>query len=315
MNWQTSAPSNIALIKYMGKANEKLNLPSNASLSYTLNQFRSTVELELSHDHKDHWQPMSSSAIKLSEPEQQRFLKHLNLLRQYFNSEQHFVVRSDNNFPAGCGLASSAASFAALTQCAALAFKDLLPETYNDLNITTNTLSSLSRLGSGSSCRSFFSPWALWRNDHTEEVTLPYPELIHHTVVVSNIKKSVSSSEAHRKVVSSALFQGRPERAEHRLHQLMQSLAKQDWYTAYIICWQEFWDMHALFETCDQPFSYLSPDSLAVLNYLRDYWKINKEGPLVTMDAGPNVHLLFRPDQKAIALEIQQELGTQYKYL
>ena len=36
MEWFAKAPSNIALIKYMGKKDAELNLPMNSSLSYTL---------------------------------------------------------------------------------------------------------------------------------------------------------------------------------------------------------------------------------------------------------------------------------------
>ena len=43
--WVASAPSNIALIKYMGKTDEQDNRPTNRSLSYTLNHLRTTVEL------------------------------------------------------------------------------------------------------------------------------------------------------------------------------------------------------------------------------------------------------------------------------
>ena len=47
MHWLAQAPSNIALIKYMGKKDENSNLPDNSSLSYTLNNLLSTVKLEV----------------------------------------------------------------------------------------------------------------------------------------------------------------------------------------------------------------------------------------------------------------------------
>src|SRR3954463_15609205 len=40
------APSNIALIKYMGKTDSSLNLPENSSLSMTLESLCTWVELE-----------------------------------------------------------------------------------------------------------------------------------------------------------------------------------------------------------------------------------------------------------------------------
>lgn len=45
MYWLAHAPANIALIKYMGKK-DNANTPDNPSLSYTLNELKSTVRLE-----------------------------------------------------------------------------------------------------------------------------------------------------------------------------------------------------------------------------------------------------------------------------
>ncbi len=41
-----SAPSNIALIKYMGKVDTATNKPTNSSLSWTLNSLRSFVRIK-----------------------------------------------------------------------------------------------------------------------------------------------------------------------------------------------------------------------------------------------------------------------------
>lgn len=344
MKWFASAPSNIALIKYMGKENSALNIPSNASLSYTLNHLCCAVELELAENGEDRWELLSQESLQeimskqfavanlcdslhpnlttqslsdnsvfsshtfsLSLPEQKRFLQHLTLLKEYFNCTQTFIIRSAINFPTGCGLASSAASFAALTLCAAQAMDK------QSTNITT--LAGLSRRGSGSSCRSFFSPWAIWRGEETEEIALPYSDLIHHTIVITTEKKAISSSQAHRLVKTSALFQGRPERAENRLTTLINAFNEKNWADIYKICWQEFWDMHALFETADQPFGYLLPQSIKVLNLLREYWLNNQDGPLVTMDAGPNIHLLFRADQIKDIENIKKALLPEYQIL
>ena len=54
-------------------------------------------------------------------------------------------VESENNFPAGAGLASSASAFAALSLAASAAA---------GLQLTERELSRLARMGSGSACRS-----------------------------------------------------------------------------------------------------------------------------------------------------------------
>lgn len=55
--------------------------------------------------------------------------------------------------------------------------------------------------------------------------------------------------------------------------------------------WAEMWEMHSLFHTSAPPFSYWLPGSVSVLNTLRP-WIEAGENLMVTMDAGPNVHVL-----------------------
>jgi diphosphomevalonate decarboxylase len=311
MKWTAHAPSNIALIKYMGKSDGLKNQPMNSSLSYTLPHLLSFVELEELNDAIDQWQPLQQKncpIFKLSHQAQQRYLKHLQFLKQYFGYEGNFIIRSSNNFPADCGLASSASSFAALTRCACTALSALT----NKPMPTTEQQAHLSRQGSGSSGRSFFSPWSIWKADEITSIEVPYSDLIHQVIVVTKLKKPISSSQAHREVITSALFQHRPERANERLKNLLSALEKQQWRLAYEICWQEFWDMHALFETAQTPFGYMTHDSLIVLHWLRDFWQQNNDGPLITLDAGPNIHLLYRTDQQAIAQRIKNSLAANY---
>lgn len=307
MKWLAQAPSNIALIKYMGKTDAEQNLPTNASLSYTLNNLQTTVELEDTRLPKDMWEPLempgSMSSFELSDAAQQRFIDHLQVLKNYFHFKGHFVIHSSNNFPHSAGIASSASSFAALTKCAVRAMCEL---TYTD-EPSAEIAAMLSRQGSGSSCRSFFSPWALWDKDGVRDFDLPYPDLIHQVVIANRDIKAVSSSEAHLRVASSPLFAGRTKRAELNLKTLVAALKNKQWNDSFEIVWTEFQDMHQLFETCEQPFSYMTDDSRSILDTLQELWHTHGDGPLVTMDAGPNVHLLYRPDQAELAKHMKQD--------
>jgi diphosphomevalonate decarboxylase len=305
--WIASAPANIALIKYMGKRDAARNLACNPSLSYTLSNLTSTVELELVPHLEDSWEPLQTPdtiKLPLNLAGQQRFLNHLARLKQHFGFQGHFIVRSANNFPHNAGIASSASSFAALTRCACQALAEL---TSRSLPFITEQ-ARLSALGSGSSGRSFFQPWALWQDENITGLDLAYKELLHKVVVVQAEAKAVSSSEAHAKVSSSLLFANRPERATQRLEKLIACLQNQDWPQAFELVWQEFWDMHALFETASVPFGYLTAESMTVLRVVRDIWQREGDGPIVTVDAGPNVHLLFRPEQQAMQQQIAQRL-------
>ncbi|MGE3919880.1 MAG: diphosphomevalonate/mevalonate 3,5-bisphosphate decarboxylase family protein [Gammaproteobacteria bacterium] len=310
-SWLASAPSNIALIKYMGKLNHEKNFPTNSSLSYTLNHLTSHVKLESNTKNHDIWLPFENQKSILSDKAQNRFIQHLIRLKQYFNYEGFFIIRSDNNFPGNCGIASSASSFAALTQCAVKALSELTQQSLPDINI----IAQWSREGSGSSCRSFFSPWCLWSEDKIMPLALPYESLIHQVIIVSHDKKAVSSSEAHKQVTQSPLFTGRAERAENRLSALIEALKNQSWPDIYELCWTEFWDMHALFETSNPAFGYLTHDTLNVIQSIRKHWEKVGDGPIVTIDAGPNVHLLYRPEQLDLSNQIKLQFKNNYAIL
>lgn len=304
MFWFAQAPANIALIKYMGKKDENSNLPDNSSLSYTLNNLLSTVRLELLPTKKDMWEPLNipgSTEFSLSIEAQKRFIDHLLRVKGYFGYTGGFLIQSSNNFPHSSGMASSASSFAALTKCAVLALSELTEQKIP----TIDEQARLSRLGSGSSCRSFYSPWALWSEDTVKAIDLPYKNLIHQVVVISNEQKKISSSDAHKRVKTSVFYKTRPQRAEENLKLLLNAFESEDWASIYQICWNEFQDMHHLFSTAEQPFSYITANSSKLLHDIQDLWSANGDGPLVTMDAGPNIHLLYRADQAEMARQFK----------
>ncbi|KTD57643.1 diphosphomevalonate/mevalonate 3,5-bisphosphate decarboxylase family protein [Legionella shakespearei] len=306
MHWLAQAPANIALIKYMGKRDTNSNLPDNSSLSYTLNNLLSTVKLEALPGKKDIWEPLQipgAGEFRLSATGQKRFIDHLVRLKEYFGYSGGFLIQSSNNFPHGSGLASSASSFAALTKCAANALSELTSKELPSID----EQAQLSRLGSGSSCRSFYTPWALWKENEVGGIDLPYTNLIHQVIVISGEEKAVSSSEAHKRVKTSVFYAKRNQRAEENLKLLLAALGAEDWQSVYQICWREFHDMHNLFSTCEQPFHYITDKSLAVLKLLQTHWDTHGDGPIVTMDAGPNIHLLYREDQAEMARRFKSD--------
>lgn len=289
--WQAERPSNIALIKYMGKKNIQNNTPSNASLSWTLQHLKTTVTLEPVVNHEDCWEALPSDfPFVMSKKGRNKYLAHFKRLKDYFGVSDNYKIRSGNNFPADCGIASSASSFAALTEVACQAFKDIK-------NIDVYQRAQLSALGSGSSCRSFLPDWVLWDGEKISQVESPFGDLIHMVVIVGDQAKAVTSSEAHKFVSTSALFEGRTERAEQRLKVFSENMQSKNWPALYEIAWSEFWDMHALFETSNPAFGYFLSGSIEVQSLARNFWQQKGDGPLVTMDAGPNVHLLWRRDQ------------------
>lgn len=303
---EASAPSNIALIKYMGKIEGSGNRPTNSSFSYCLEKLRTFVRIKKNPElTQDIWSPYLREdlrPIELSEKGREKFLNHFAFLKKEFKLDGFYVLESANNFPSDCGLASSASSFAALT----LAAHNCMVEQSggSKMGYRPKELAKLSQKGSGSSCRSFFSPWSLWHSDGAEVIQIPYKSLKHQVLLCDESIKKVSSSEAHQRVLSSDLFKGRVERAEERLQKLINALRAQNWKLSYQLCWNEFWDMHTLFHTSVPSFMYMNASTMKALSVLHNSWEEKGDGPLVTMDAGSNVHLLYREDQTDIYNEV-----------
>jgi diphosphomevalonate decarboxylase len=183
------APSNIALIKYMGKSNHQVNAPANPSLSYTLKDLKTKVSIEETENINVIWksEENSSYSISLNDAGKNKFLIHWDRCHQRMasNFQKGVIITSGNNFPSDCGLASSASSFAALTLAAHQFFLELglLERIW-----TQEDLALLSREGSGSSCRSFFEPWALWSGDKVQPLeNTEWSELLHMAIVVDHV--------------------------------------------------------------------------------------------------------------------------------
>ncbi len=294
--WKSEKPSNIAWIKYMGKKDYEKNIPTNPSLSWTLGHLK--TEVVLTEADVDSWSPLPSDyPFAMSDKGKQKYLKHLGRLKNYFSVTSGFKVQSANNFPADCGIASSASSFAALTEACCIAFSEI-----SGKNISLEEKVKLSAQGSGSSCRSFMDGLVIWDDKGVRSYPSDNMSLQHMVILVGAGAKRVSSSEAHRRVANSDLFLGRVERSVERLRKVEKATLNLNWPQLYQVLWSEFWDMHALFETSAPPFGYFLPGTVTLLNLTRDFWEAHGDGPLVTMDAGPNIHLLWRKDQKDLSL-------------
>ncbi len=310
--WQATAPSNIALIKYMGKTDHSQNAPTNGSYSMTLEGFRSTVEVteiaeatDLS-EAKDKWEPLPTN-YPLPGGVGDRFLSFFHRLKEGAGlTDKAFLIRSGNNFPSDCGLASSASSFAALTKTAEACFSELT----GNAPRTTEELANISRTGSGSSCRSFFGPWCSWEGEKITAMESAMPALTDFVMVCGSGHKAVSSSEAHRRVATSPLMQSRLDRIPKRMEDSKAAIKSGDYESVRKIAWDDMWEMHSLFHTSTPPFFYFSPETIAVLEFVERTWKKGEIMPIATIDAGPNVHLLVPTSQAADFRSIlSQELG------
>lgn len=315
------APSNIALIKYMGKRDTAQNLPMNPSLSLTLDRFctfaeltdlqagageavlvdwRPEIPLTVPPDFRGQCtvpDPTPGARAKIAKFAT-RLLGELPAVFQTHGLEfqplRSATLRTANTFPEGTGLASSASAFAAVTltfAAAQSANRATFQKAFETNFGLRADLARVSRLGSGSSCRSFLGPWCSWLDDRVEAVPSKMPELSDLVLLVKAAPKAVSSSEAHQRVRTSSAWTTRAQTATGRWDALKMALATGDLDTVARLAWEDSWDMHHLFHTSSPPFTYWDGTTFEALRWLMQA-PVDGMRPIVTLDAGPNVHIL-----------------------
>lgn len=143
---------NIAFIKYWGNRNADLRLPVNGSISMNLEGLwtRTSVSFQPSLGMDE----LIINGREVTGKGLERVSAILELVRRSAGLSFSAEVVSENNFPAGAGIASSAAAFSALALAATRAAGLDWPEP---------ALSRLARLGSGSASRSVPSGFVEWK--------------------------------------------------------------------------------------------------------------------------------------------------------
>ncbi|HEX2905314.1 MAG TPA: diphosphomevalonate decarboxylase [Phototrophicaceae bacterium] len=288
------ANPNLAFIKYWGNADDQLRLPANSSLSMNLDglytQTTVTWRSDLTQDELVlNGQAETGKAL-------QRVAAHLDALRQRLKLKDYALVESQNNFPMGTGIASSASSFAALTVAAAAGQQ-----------LSERELSTLARLGSGSAARSVPTGFVEWHAGETHEAafaeSVAPPEhwdLVDVVAVVSRQHKVVSSKEGHPTAATSDLQAARVAGAAQRLKTCKEALLARDFSTLAEVIERDSNLMHAVMMTSRPPLFYWLPPTLAIMEQVRQ-WRADGWQVCYTLDAGPNVHCVcVKKDVEAV---------------
>ncbi|MHA1126724.1 MAG: diphosphomevalonate decarboxylase [Candidatus Heimdallarchaeota archaeon] len=291
MKASAQAHSNTALIKYWGKSDEKLRIPMNNSISITCDALytRTTVEFsdEFSAD------SFYLNGKKQDEKPYQRVIDHLEMLRKIAGSKLKAKVISENNFPEASGLASSASGFAALTlaACSALGLKKDPKE-----------LSMLSRIGSGSSCRSMFGGYVEWlkKDENNDSYAKQLADenwfdIRDIALVFEKHERKYNTTDAMKiSKETSPFYNVRLEKVEETLSKIRQAIQEKDFKTIGQIAEQDSLSMHAVALTSDPPLIFWRSETLAMMNFVHT---LREKGLDVyfTIDTGANMHLLTTP--------------------
>jgi diphosphomevalonate decarboxylase len=280
------ACANQGLIKYWGKTDEALRVPSNASISVCLAALttRTTVEFSATYDR-------DSFSIGGRPADDSRVVRHLDRIRALAGTSQRARVASENGFPPGVGFASSASGFAALTVAGTAAA---------GLSMSVEELSRLARLGSGSASRSIpggFSELLAGDDRGSVAVCLAGAEqLDFRTVAVSvgSSPKKVSSSEGMRiTTATSPFFSARLNYLGPALERMRAALRARDASEVARLAEVDTLNMHATMLTSDPPLVYWSSGTMDVM---RTVLELRTEGipAFFSIDAGENVFVNCR---------------------
>ena len=305
------AHPNLAFVKYWGKADAQLNIPANDSISVNLDAATTSTSVvflrELAHDE------VSLNGTAAGEAAAAKVSAHLDRVRRLAGRGERARVESVNDFPMAAGMASSASAFAALSLAASRAA---------GLDLDERALSILARKGSGSACRSIpagFARWYAGVGDETSFAAQVAPpdhwDLRVTTVIFNEQPKDIPSSEGQAAARTSPFFAARLAALPATLDTVQDALLARDFHRFGAATEREAISMHAVAMTA-QPVGrdwltgvyYWQPATIFFLHQVAS-WRRGGLPVYLTIDAGPNVHLLCEAaHQPALAHELANVL-------
>ncbi len=316
-----AAPSNIALIKYWGKHGRQL--PRNPNASFTLTVARTITELGWAPRGSDDVSPVQLRLYFDGEERPEfagRIQRYLHSLREVypFTAQFAWTVRTRNTFPHGAGIASSASAFAAIAAC----LTELEARWFEPLGEPERRRKSsyLARLGSGSAGRSVFAKAAAWGESSnlpgsSDEYAVPLEDALHGSfadyqdsiLLVSEAEKAVSSSAGHGLMDQHPYADERYRVATRRFERLLEVLRRGELDDFCTLVEADALDLHALMMQSTPPYLLIRPGTLALIEAVRRFRENTKLPVCFTLDAGPNVHLLY---PKSITAQVDEWLES-----
>src|SRR5262245_12446205 len=276
--------ANIAFIKYWGNRDNTLRLPVNGSISMNLDGLSTRTTVSFQHSLPYDELVINGHEVRGAGAERVSYI--LDIIRGMANIYDQAEVITENNFPAGAGIASSASAFAALALAGSKAA---------GLNLSEAELSRLARRGSGSASRSIPGGFVEWQMGTTDEDSFAFSiapsdhwKLMDCVAIVSASHKKTGSSEGHTIAPTSPLQAARVADAPRRLEICRNAILNCDFDTFASIVELDSDMMHAVMMTSTPALHYWKPASLAVMDGVRQ-WRMEGLPVCYTVDAGPNV--------------------------
>ncbi len=314
------SPSNIALIKYWGKFAGQL--PRNPSLSFSLKEAISSTKVVLKPSPDGIFELTYQLDNQENRSFESRIKEYIESLFPYFPflQESSLSINSHNTFPHSSGIASSASGMSSIALCLC-ALEEKISGIERGIDFFGKA-SYIARLGSGSASRSVYGNFVSWGFAQgfklsSDEFASPldftispsFKSLCDAILIISPEKKKVSSSQGHSLMKNHPYASLRYEQAKKNFTLLMKAIKSDDVETFIRITENEALSLHGLMMSSDPGFLLLEPASLEIIDRIRKFREETGTFITFTIDAGPNVHLIYSLDSRDKVLDfIKTEL-------
>ena len=274
------------LIKYHGKIDEVLRLPSHNSISVNLKKFFTHTTVEISNTLEEN--TMIIDGKKASKDAITRMLRVFNLFRKIVNLPDDYRIKvvSKNNFMSGIGLGSSSSGYSALTMAIASALKV-------DLNL--EELSKIARVGSGSASRSLVGGFSEWVTASTHEHSYAYRiagDEVPLKMVVAEIPKykDVPTTLAQIETEKSVFYTMRVGYIPKLIKKMRDAIINHDVEEIGRLAEIDTLNLHAVIMTGPSRIILWRPETIEVI---RRVWLLRKKGikAYFSIDTGATVYI------------------------
>ena len=321
VGWKS--PSNIALVKYWGKREPQI--PQNPSMSFTLSNSFTETSIEYSFYDKSGPKIHFTFEGKNELAFKKRIERFLESIIEYipFVKQLELKIESVNSFPHSSGIASSASGMSAMALCL-VSIENQLFGTLRNKSEFFEKASFLARLGSGSAARSVYGGFVVWGKherlaDTSDEVAVKVHvpgkdmwELGDAILITSSEKKKVSSSAGHDLMDHHPYAEARYEQAREHVPYLLEAMEANRDELFIRVVENEALSLHALMVNSNPGFSLMNNNTWSILEKVCDFRKDTGIFIAFTLDAGPNVHLIYRKKDKVQIKKFIEEKIIQF---
>ena len=285
------AQPNIALIKYWGKRDVEQNLPAVGSISITLSELQTEVNVAFSAE-------LQSDELQVNGEENRPMLPRISacLDRVIGKSRPRARITSHSNFPIAAGLASSASAFAATVVAAASAA---------GLSYSTEELARLAGRASGSAARSLYGGFVELKNsaDSIDLTTLcevdSWPLQVVVAITETGPKPIGSTAAMEISRETSPFYSNWIEQQDQDLEMARAAIREHDFAQLAAVSEHNCLKMHSVMWASRPPMVYWNSATMRCMQTVR---QLQAEGRQVffTIDAGPQLKAVCLPEDAGV---------------